>query len=277
MARRLQQRDAHGPTRTRRQPNPVRPRKQDARDYERAMRRTYLNPMFRQLRKRLATAEGATQAYHAMDEVVGDIIAQPRAGVPTAEIQRALNRMRGYHRKRVIETFRAALGVDIRPVLAEVPVNLFMARALDEQVDLIKTIPTRMHDGLRRRLRDALEEAPFDQKFVTDIVRDEYKVSGFNLRRIVRDNGNKTIGRLTQIRQTQLGVDQFQWLTSQDEAVRPEHVARSGIAYYWSAPPDGEIPGQPILCRCVAIPIVTQALRDRLADAEAHSITGIAA
>ena len=233
---RLHKRDAHDFPRTRRNPNPVRPRKLDARDYERAMRQAYLDPMFRRLRKRLATAEGATQAYHATDGVVGELLAQPRAGIPTAEIQRALNRMRGYHRKRVVETFRAALGVDIRPVLLETPVDLFMVRALDEQTDLIKTIPTRMHDGLRRRLKDALDEAPFDQQLLTKVVREEYDVSGYNLRRIVRDNSNKTIGRLTQIRQTQLGVAQYQWLTSQDEAVRPTHVELSGKLFSWAEP-----------------------------------------
>ena len=158
-----------------RNPNPVRPRVKDAKAYERALRRRYLDPMFRKMQKRLATAEGATQAFHGMDEVVSEILALPRSGVPTREIQRAINRLEGYQRKRVIETFRAALGVDIRPFLTHPEVAAFMSQKVAENVDLIKTIAPRLHEGLKARLRKELAEAPFDQQRLTKLVRDEFE------------------------------------------------------------------------------------------------------
>lgn len=259
-----------------RNPNPIRPRVQDARAYEKALRRTYINPMFGRLRKKLATAEAATQAYHAMDDVVAEMVAQPRSGVPIAEIQKSLNSMEGYHKERVKKTFRAALAVDIGPLLTEPEIAAFMQQKLSDNVDLIKTIPPRMHAGLKRRLERALAEAPFDQNMLFKVFREEYQSTGYNVRRLTRDQTSKTINGLSRIRQTQLGIDHYQWLTSQDSRVRATHQANSGRVFAWASPPaETGNPGDSILCRCNAIPIVTKAQADRLKGAESHSITKV--
>ena len=259
-----------------RNPKPVKPRVKDAKAYERVLRRTYLAPMFRRLAERMAQATGATQAFHEMNGFVEAMQALPIAGVPVAEIQKALDRMEGYHRKRVIETFKAALGVDIRPFLTHPEIAAFMSRKVSENVDLIKTIPSRMHEGLKASLEKELAEAPFDQQRLTKLVRDEYKSSGYNLRRIVRDQNSKTIAGLTEARQGQLGISQYQWVSSQDERVRPSHVANSGLIFEWFDPPSGTgHPGNDVMCRCISTPIVSQATRNRLTGAGAHSIIGI--
>ena len=261
-----------------RNPRPVHPRVFDAREYETALRRAFLDPMFRRLQSKLAVAESANQAFRAMDEVVEAQIALPEHGIPTAKIQSNLNRMAGYHRKRVISSFRAALGVNVATVLSEPEIARFMTRRVAENVDLIRTIPGRMHAGIKRKLERELETNPFDQSRLKKIFRDEYGSSGYNLRRIVRDQTSKTIGGLTEIRQTQLGVERYQWLTSQDERVRATHVANSGLMFAWTAPPTATgHPGQDVMCRCVAIAVVTQASYDRLRGEGPYSITGIAA
>ena len=114
---------------------------------------------------------------------------------------------------------------------------------------------------------------PFDQELLTKVIRKTYRSSGYNLRRIVRDQTNKTIGQLTHLRQQQVGIQSYQWLTSQDERVRPSHVRNSGLIFDWAKPPvETGHPGQDVLCRCSAIPIVTQATRRRLGAPGAHSI-----
>ena len=231
------------------------------------MRVAYINPFFNQLRGRLANAEAATQAWRAMDQTVMAMTAQPKNGVPVHMIQAALDRMRGYHRKRVIQSFRAALGLDITRVLSEPEISVFMAHKLSENVDLIKTIPIRVHAGLKARLALELQRAPFDQQVLTQMVRKEYGSTGYNLRRIVRDQTSKTVAGLTEIRQRQLGIDGYEWLTSQDERVRPSHLANSGQFFLWSKPPSTTgPPGEDIQCRCVAIPVVLNADRDRLKE-----------
>ena len=73
-----------------RNPNPIPPRLGDMRKYEEALRRAYLQPMFRRLAERLAQAEGANQAYRAMDDIVEAMAALPQHGIPTEYIQTAL-------------------------------------------------------------------------------------------------------------------------------------------------------------------------------------------
>ena len=253
-------------------PNPIRPRVKDAKAFERAMKDVYTDPMFRRLRARLAIAESANQAFRAMDAVVEEILAAPQYGVPTQEIQRNLDKMRGYHRKRVIDSFRAALGVNITIFLTEPVIAEFMKQKLIDNVDLIKTIPKRMHDSLKLRLQQELSEAPFDQQRLKILLNKEYKSTGYNLRRLTRDQNSKTINGLTEIRQTQLGIESYQWLTSQDERVRASHIANSGLEFSWSAPPETGHPGADVMCRCVAVAVITQAARGKFKDAGPHSI-----
>ena len=237
----------------------------DERQYERDLRRLYLDPMFAHLRGRLAVAVAADQAYRVMDEVFEGLLASPRAGVPLAAIQDNLNRMEGYNRQRVIDTFRGALGVDIGQYLAQPLVAVFMRARIDDNVDLVKTIPTRAHDGLKRRLGDLLETRPFDQQALTGVLRDEFKSSGYNLRRLCRDQTSKLTGQLNQVRQRQIGVQGYEWLDSRDERVRPTHRANGGKYFRWDQPPAATgHPGNDVHCRCVARAALTAADRARL-------------
>jgi SPP1 gp7 family putative phage head morphogenesis protein len=75
---------------------------------------------------------------------------------------------------------------------------------------------------------------------------------------IARDQTTKLNGELQAAHQQAAGVRRFRWSTSKDDAVRPSHKVLEGSTFEWSSPPivDGEpaIPGQPIQCRCTAIP-----------------------
>jgi SPP1 gp7 family putative phage head morphogenesis protein len=63
-----------------------------------------------------------------------------------------------------------------------------------------------------------------------------------------------------QERQQQVGIERFEWSTSQDERVRESHAELDGKTFSWNDLPvvdDEEAsPGTPICCRCVAIPVV---------------------
>ena len=259
-----------------RNPNPIRPRKKDARDLEAALRKAFLLPFYADARRSLAMAASAAEAYGIMDDVVERILASPRVGLSQAEIQRFMNRMNGWHRKRVLASFRAAIGVNIRPVLSETPVAFFMTKRIGDSVDLIKTIPPRFHADLKTKMEAALRSQPFDQRLLAKVVSATGQSSGYNLRRIVRDQTSKAINGLSEIRQRQAGVSKYQWLTSQDQRVRPTHVANNGMTFDWGAPPAATgHPGDDVNCRCVPIAVVTQEMANRLKSAAAHSSTGI--
>ena len=256
-----------------RQPGPVRPRVKDEKAYEAALRQAYLDPIFARLQARLAQVQSAKEVWPLINQALADI-----PNVPRDVVEGELEGIRAYHIARFRRTFKSALGVDIKPLLSEMPVNIFMRQKIAENVGLIKTIPPRMHESLRKRVEEELIDAPFDQQRLRNVLKKEYKSSGYNLRRLTRDQTSKTIGNLTEIRQRQLGLDGYQWGTSQDEKVRPTHVANSGKFFLWSSPPPATgHPGHDVLCRCVPFPVVTQAARERIQSVASSSIIGLAA
>lgn len=245
-------------------PKPIPPLVKHAKAYDAKLRRSYFNPLMRQLRGKLAQAEAVNQAYQALQAGITSFEAQPRAGVPVRLISQSLNDIDIYNRRRMFQSFRAALGVDIRPLLLEAPVRAFVQERIAENVDLIKTIPKRMHESLRGRIAETFADAPFDRQAMSKLLSREFKSSGYNLRRIVRTESAKLNGRLTRMRQQQVGVEQYKWQTSEDEAVRASHAANNGLTFDWASPPATGEPGEAIQCRCVAIPIITATNRARL-------------
>ena len=242
---------------------PVRPRRKDERAYDAAMRRAILDPLFRDLQSGLANVTAIAQVWQAMDAAVE---AARVRGVPIDMIRAALGRIEGYHRARLIASFRAALGIDIKHLLTTPEVEAWMSRTTGENVELIRTIPPRMHESLAASLRRELAEAPFDRQRLRGLLETEYKSSGYNLRRITRDQSTKAIGKLTEIRHRQMQVPGYTWSTAGDEAVRETHRANSGRMFRWDSPPPNGTghPGADFQCRCVALPALLKKDLDRL-------------
>ena len=116
-------------------------------------------------------------------------------------------------------------------------------------MDLIKTIPPRAHEGFAAKLRKELSTKPFDQVRIFDVLAKEHKVTGWNARRLARDQTTKTIGGLTQFRHQAVGVRRYEWWTSLDERVRPTHATKHSVEYDWDSPPrDTGHPGADIMC-----------------------------
>ena len=252
-------------------PSPIKPRVTDARSYEAVLRKSYMRPFVERIQRRLATATGTTDVWRMLDTELEALLATPKAGVPTELIEAQIARVEGYHRQRLIQTFRSALGVDVRMFLTRPAVAAFMAERIGENVDLVKTIPPRFHEGLKQRVGEGFREAPFDQQRLRTMLRDEYQSSGYNLRRLTRDQTNKQVGGLSRLRHGQLGITRFTWRSSQDERVRSTHAGYDGVTYEWAKAPEGG-PGAPIQCRCTAEPALGKADLDRL-GARASAVT----
>lgn len=85
-------------------------------------------------------------------------------------------------------------------------------------------------------------------------------------RLIAVDQVGKLNSKLTERRQTNLGIDKYIWRNMQDRRVRGnpiglfpnstfDHWDREGKVFEWSKPPSDGHPGQPIRCRCFAEPV----------------------
>lgn len=73
---------------------------------------------------------------------------------------------------------------------------------------------------------------------------------------IAADQVQKLAGSQDRARQVAAGVESYTWETQGDSRVRREHVARQGQVFAWDSPPDDGHPGEPINCRCRAVPVV---------------------
>ena len=236
--------------------NGVGPRRIDERLYARNLRRLALNPLMAQLRSGLSEASAASQALEIID---GVFRGWHTAGLVEEEVVAHSGRLSGYHRKRLIQTFRAALGVDIRPVLSDAAIEPLMTAWRRENVSLIRTIPERFHESLHRRVGETFAKRPFDQQALSKVLNREFKVTGSNLRRLTRDQTSKAVGQFTHARHRQLGIQEYTWRTAQDERVRVTHQALEGSRQKWDSPPAVGHPGEDIMCRCVAIPVIEEA------------------
>lgn len=247
--------------RRRRQPRPgsegppIKPTLNSAYVYEREIRREVLDPFVRRMQYRL---DQAGRNYQALREAIRAIPDDPSLqGLSDDLAGVQAEKLKAKHTAEFTRKMSRYLGVNVGPMMSDLGLENVMRQYIADNVDLIKTIPQRYHAALVRDLAQLATDAPFDQQELTRMLRKTYKSSGYNVRRLSRDQTNKLIGQFNGARQQQIGIAEYVWQTSEDERVRPTHVIKNGQTFRWdSPPPDTGHPGQDIQCRCVAIPVM---------------------
>jgi SPP1 gp7 family putative phage head morphogenesis protein len=149
---------------------------------------------------------------------------------------------------------KTVLGVN--PLLSETYLEPQVQSFVERNTALIKDIPSQSLSRIETKLRTGIEAGESLQK-ITATVQGELRIAKNRAKLIARDQTNKFMGKLTELRQTSLGVEEYVWSTSRDERVRPSHSAKDGKRFKWNDPPsDTGHPGNEIQCRCVAIPVL---------------------
>ena len=224
-------------------------------EYEKQLRKVLLNPLYKTMRERLSLAAGASQAYYEIMNMPMPNIEGLHSGV----VKKYLNHLSGWHKKKIIAAFRAAIKIDVGVLLNDGPIRTALQERIVENVSLIKTIPKKFQSDLKASFLEEFAEAPFDRQRLTSMLSGTYHSAGYNLRRIARDQTTKAIGQFTELRQKQIGVKEYRWSTSDDSRVRLTHQHNEGKVFSWDEPPaiTGN-PGWDIQCRCVAVAIIPQ-------------------
>lgn len=159
--------------------------------------------------------------------------------------------------ERLIKAVRQSLGINVGGILSNsFELNSAMQRALLENVDLITSIPEQYLDRVRDIVEGNLTQGLRWESLVEEIEH-AGEVTKTRAKIIARDQTSKMNGAFNQARQQSLGIDRYEWQTSGDERVRDTHDANDGKIFRWDDPPaETGHPGEDILCRCTAIPIV---------------------
>ena len=153
------------------------------------------------------------------------------------------------------EIFGRVAAVDIfTPELASGLYADFIAA----NVDLITSIDARFFADIEAAVTDAVRTGRSTDELRKE-VQARYGVSQSRADLIARDQISKFNGQVTEYRQTSVGITRYMWSTSGDERVRDSHRALDGKIFEWKKPPPEGHPGEPVSCRCVAIPVLDDA------------------
>lgn len=135
-----------------------------------------------------------------------------------------------------------------------------VAKWRDANLKLIKSLQATQVDQLRDVMKTATEQG-WHRARLREEIEKRFEVSRSHADLIARDQTLKLNSALTQARHTALGIEEYEWSTSNDERVREEHAALDGKRFRWDDPPevDGERvhPGEAVQCRCVAAAVLS--------------------
>lgn len=197
-------------------------------------------------------------------------------------LRRKLENLAHLNRKLTVKEWKraikATLGIDIRE---DYYLGDFYEKELlkwvEENVNLIKTIPEDTLD----KMRDIIYDGFATGKTTTRIVRDIQKAYGVSRRRaelIARDQTTKLNGQIQRAQQLDAGLTEYIWSDCGDEKVRRSHRELNGKKFSWNDAPvnsDGRKchPGEDYQCRCIGRPVFNRNMNLPFVDEEPAKIT----
>lgn len=182
------------------------------------------------------------------------------------EVRRATETEEQRHRRRFHEAMRSAIGVGLAAAIVSEGIEAEVAAAAQRNVALIRGLADEMAKRVELVLIGAITLGTSNAE-IAKLLTKEFGFSTNRAALIARDQAASFNGDLNRIRQTRMGVTEYQWSTSLDERVRgnpegrypnarPSHYAREGETFRWNAPPSDGHPGAAINCRCVARAVI---------------------
>jgi len=144
----------------------------------------------------------------------------------------------------------------VNPILSGFGEGLDIDDFVKENTRLITNIGTQTADRIQAIIVDGVKRGKSIDQLTAEIQAVGDQFGEHRARLIARDQVQKLQGQLNRVRQQTAGIDSYVWQTKEDDRVRPTHAARNGRVFNWENPPNDGHPGEPIACRCIAIPNV---------------------
>ena len=153
----------------------------------------------------------------------------------------------------LIDMLLKQTGIDFSGLMNDEDLGDAFDEAVESNIALIKSLSQRHLNRIEFAVMASLQAGTLNISLADDLSKIE-GITQNRARLIARDQLGKINSRLSQIRQQALGITHYTWSTSLDERVRKRHANWEGDLIAWDSPPPDGHPGQPIQCRCTAIP-----------------------
>lgn len=171
--------------------------------------------------------------------------------------ERMAARLSRFNLAQIRNQFEAVLTVDV------VRSEPWLAAELDTwattNVGLIQGIGDTAIDQMALLVTERVRSGNVGRSLVK-AVEERLEVSRSRATLIARDQTGKLNGRLTQLRQENLGIGGYIWRTVGDARVRDSHARLNRTKHRWSdpGPANGHHPGGDYQCRCWAEPVLDE-------------------
>lgn len=151
----------------------------------------------------------------------------------------------------------AGLIPEIQFKLTDQTMKNWLIKKTNDNVSLIVGLNESQFTGMSKQMNKLVLGGEFDRQAVAKAAQKAFSASNSRAKLIGRDQVSKAFGELNAIRQKEVGITRYRWLTSGDgDRVRKTHQANNGRIFEWGDPPATGHPGDDPLCRCTAIPII---------------------
>jgi SPP1 gp7 family putative phage head morphogenesis protein len=128
-------------------------------------------------------------------------------------------------------------------------------RFVRDNVGLIRTIPERHFAQLEAWIKDGVQRGARHETLARELTQ-RLDAPASRAKLIARDQVSKHNSSLARERQQAVGLTHYRWSATLDARTRPDHFALHDTIQAWDKAPAIGHPGEPIQCRCVAIPVL---------------------
>lgn len=162
-------------------------------------------------------------------------------------------------------TLSRQMGTALRAEIETAPTGHFLRTMLQENVDLITSLPTKAGMRVHKLTMEGLSTGARAETLTDEIMRSG-QVTASRAQLIARTETARTASGLLEVRAIHVGCEGYIWRTAGDSDVRKEHKRLNGKFFRWDDPPvagsNGEHAhaGQIYNCRCYPDPVIPEEL-----------------